>query len=167
MIPKIKSYKATSTFSILVFALLISTLLITACDKMRVYDENQKLQDRSWNAGTPLVYNVAITDTVSRYNMYINIRNADTYKFSNLYIFMTTTLPHNEIEKDTLQLILANDEGRWLGNGLGDVFESRILFKENLKFINSGNYQFKLEQAMRINPLPGILDVGIRIEKAK
>ncbi len=98
--------------------------------------------------------------------MYINIRNADTYKFSNLYIFMTTTLLHGEIEKDTLQLILANDNGRWLGNGLGDIFESRILFKEKFKFIQPGIYQFKLEQAMRLNPLPGILDVGIRIEKA-
>ncbi|MEO8147313.1 MAG: gliding motility lipoprotein GldH [Bacteroidia bacterium] len=140
---------------------------LTCCDKERVFEQNQKINDRSWSENNPLVFNVDIKDTASYYNMYINIRNADTYRFSNLYIFMTTKLPMNQIEKDTLQLVLANDEGKWLGSGLGDIFESRILFKEKIKFINSGNYQFTMQQAMRLNPLPGILDVGIRVEKVK
>ena len=151
------------------YSIVIVTLLsvLTGCDKQTVFEQNQKIKDRSWSENNTLVFNVNIKDTVSFYNMYINTRNADTYRFSNLYIFMTTTLPQGQIEKDTLQLVLANDEGKWLGSGLGDIFECRILFKEKFHFINSGNYQFKLQQAMRLNPLPGILDVGLRIEKAK
>lgn len=149
--------------------LLIGSLLmlLTACDPNRIFEENQKLENRSWDVNTPIIFNVNIDDTVSAYNMYINIRNADTYKFSNLYLFMTTTIPQHQFEKDTLQLLLADEKGKWLGSGLGDIFESRVLFKNNIRFINKGAYQFKLEQAMRINPLPGILDVGIRIEKVK
>jgi gliding motility-associated lipoprotein GldH len=140
---------------------------MTSCDKQRVFEQNQKIKDRSWSENFIPEFNVKIDDTISYYNMYINVRNADSYRFSNLYIFMTTTLPQGQIEKDTLQLLLANEQGKWLGSGLGDIFENRILFKEKFKFINQGTYKIKLEQAMRLNPLPGILDVGIRVEKAK
>ena len=58
-------------------------------------------------------------------------------------------------------------DGRWLGDGLGDIFDNRILFKEGVKFPQAGEYRFELFQAMRINPLPGIMDAGIRIEKDK
>ena len=39
--------------------------------------------------------------------------------------------------------------------------------KSNFKFPQTGNYTFMLEQAMRVDPLPQIMDVGIRIEKAQ
>ncbi|MBK8414603.1 MAG: gliding motility lipoprotein GldH [Bacteroidetes bacterium] len=64
-----------------------------------------------------------------------------------------------------MECILASPEGRWLGEGLGDIWDNRILFKENVQFTQPGEYRFELNQAMRINPLPGIMDAGIRIEK--
>lgn len=165
------SVKIFSDFNLSALSCIAVTFTLlsvfTGCDKERIFEQNQKINARSWSENNLLVFNVDIKDTVSLYNMYINVRNADTYRFSNLYIFMTTKLPMGQIEKDTLQLVIANDEGKWLGNGLGDIFESRILFKEKVKFINNGNYQFTLQQAMRLNPLPGILDVGIRVENSK
>ena len=99
--------------------------------------------------------------------MYVNVRNSNNYKFSNLYIFMHTKWPTGENETDTLQLFLASPDGKWLGNGLGDIYENQIQLKQNFKFYRSGQYRFTLEQAMRLNPLPGIIDMGIRIEKNK
>jgi gliding motility-associated lipoprotein GldH len=53
-----------------------------------------------------------------------------------------------------------------LGDGLGDIWDNRILLKDQVKFPQAGEYRFELYQAMRINPLPGIMDAGIRIEHA-
>ncbi len=38
---------------------------------------------------------------------------------------------------------------------------------EKIKFAKPGVYSFSFEQNMRDNPLAGIEDVGMRIEKAK
>ena len=63
--------------------------------------------------------------------------------------------------------MLADEKGRWMGDGMGDLWDNRILFKKDFVFPHSGHYRFELEQAMRMDPLPGILDAGIRIEQAK
>jgi len=94
------------------------------------------------------------------------VRNAAGYQFSNLFIFFTTEMPNGKSERDTVELTLADERGKWLGDGLGDIWDNRILFKKNFRFPEKGIYTFKLEQAMRFNPLPQVMDVGIRIEKS-
>jgi gliding motility-associated lipoprotein GldH len=50
---------------------------------------------------------------------------------------------------------------------MGDIWDNRILFKRNFLFPESGTWHFELQQAMRVSPLPQIMDVGMRIEKSK
>jgi gliding motility-associated lipoprotein GldH len=65
-----------------------------------------------------------------------------------------------------VELTLADARGKWLGSGYGNTRDNRILFKKNFRFPEAGTWHFELEQAMRMNPLPQIMDVGLRIEKA-
>ncbi len=50
-------------------------------------------------------------------------------------------------------------------DGLGDKYDNRILFRRNIRFPRTGIYVFEYEQAMRDEPLIGIDDIGLRIEK--
>ncbi|MFM7726495.1 MAG: gliding motility lipoprotein GldH, partial [Flavobacteriales bacterium] len=99
------------------------------------------------------------------YNIDINLRNAGSYSFSNLFLFMNTYTPDGALARDTIELVLADDQGQWKGDGMGDIWDNRILFKKDQRFPMPGTYRFELEQAMRIDPLPGVMDAGIRIEK--
>lgn len=105
-----------------------------------------------------------ITDTVSPHDIYINLRHSGSYRFSNLFLFMDTYTPGGQQARDTVELTLADDRGQWLGEGIGDVRDNRILFRKGFVFPAAGVYRFELAQAMRVDPLPGILDAGIRIE---
>ncbi len=107
-----------------------------------------------------------IKDTVTAQNIYINVRNGGNYQFSNLFLFLTAHTPKGEVSHDTLELTLADERGKWLGAGSGDVWDNRILFRRNFRFTEAGMWRFELQQAMRINPLPQILDAGMRIERA-
>ena len=67
---------------------------------------------------------------------------------------------------------MALPNGEWLGTGFGDVKESKLWYKEGVKFTEPGEYQVNIRQAMRkngnvsgIENLEGITDVGFRIEK--
>lgn len=70
------------------------------------------------------------------------------------------------MERDTMECILANADGKWLGNGLGDIWDNKFLFKKNIKFQKPGTYEFVFNQAMRVDSLPMIIDAGLSIEKS-
>jgi gliding motility-associated lipoprotein GldH len=107
---------------------------------------------------------VEVTDTMKGYDFYIDLRNEGTYPYANIYMFVNTTFPSGKSARDTVECILADHSGRWLGSGLGDVLDNHILFKENIRFPNKGTYRFEFEQGMRTASLPSILDLGISIE---
>jgi len=70
-------------------------------------------------------------------------------------------------ERDTLECPLADQNGKWMGNGLGDIWDNKFLFKSNMTFQRKGTYKFIFTQAMRVDSLPLIMDAGLSIEKAK
>lgn len=140
-------------------------LLLLSCDKNRVLDENAELPDNVWNVNNVLKFELNVTDTLTLHNFYINVRNADGYPYSNLYMTITTGFPDGRTSKDTLECILANDKGEWLGDGLGDIWDSRIPFKKGVRFPKTGTYTFQLQHLMRTDDLPLLMDVGLRIEK--
>ena len=132
-----------------------------------VFEKNTIIPDNNWEMNNIIKLDVEIKDTMSLHNIYFNIRNAGGYQFSNLYLFLTTITPKGEQARDTVELTLADERGKWLGDGSGDIWDNRILFKRKFRFPEAGLYHFEFQQAMRVNPLPQIMDAGMRIEKAQ
>ncbi|HEX5003557.1 MAG TPA: gliding motility lipoprotein GldH [Bacteroidia bacterium] len=145
---------------------VVCVMLMAACDSNRLFEDNKEIPDHEWYQDKPVVLNAVIEDTSIGYNVYINIRNAGYYRFSNIYLFLNTRMPDGVMQRDTVECTLASPEGKWLGDGLGDIWDNRILFRKDVFFRQKGEYRFELIQAMRIDPLPGIMDAGMRIEKA-
>jgi gliding motility-associated lipoprotein GldH len=71
------------------------------------------------------------------------------------------------IKKERVNIILAEATGKWLGRGMGEIWEQRMQLNlgDSINFYRKGTYEISLEQNMRINPLPDILHVGLRVEK--
>ena len=147
--------------------LLMLLLMVTfvSCDSNRVFEEHIPIKQEKWNAKNHLQFDVTISDLMARYNVYLNVRNGTEYPYSNLFLFMNTITPDGHISRDTVELTLADYDGRWLGTGMGSVKFSHFLFQKDVQFKQTGNYRFIFEQAMRVNELNGISDIGLRIEK--
>jgi gliding motility-associated lipoprotein GldH len=147
--------------------------VLVSCNKKVVYSTYERIEEtRGWPAKKLISFETEMTDTNQLYDVYINVRNAESYPYKNLFLFLHTTYPDQTTSVDTIECILANDQGRWLGKGLGDLYDNTILFKKNARFKHAGKYKFAFEQAMRygnkneIDPLFLIMDIGITIEKA-
>jgi gliding motility-associated lipoprotein GldH len=97
--------------------------------------------------------------------LFVNIRNLGTYPYSNIYLFLTIGAPDGKLLTDTVEFTLADPSGRWTGSGIGGLHDNQILYKSSVYFPRKGIYTFRIKQGMRDNVLPGIRDVGIRIEK--
>lgn len=152
-----------SIYVLSAFCLFICSLFI-ACDDNRLFEENKRIVDSQWAFQDVKSFRVDVQDTIQRTNFYVNIRNADEYAYSNLYLFMTTTFPNGKLLTDTLECLLANEKGQWLGSGVGDIYENQILFKRNVIFPIKGEYLFDIQHGMRSDTIPLIMDVGLRIE---
>jgi len=162
---KKKRHLNLSIESVIFLSILFVFSSFCACDSSAVFEKNQSIKDETWNSKDVVSFDVNITDTLSLHNFYINIRNTTDYNYSNIFLFIDTYLPDDTHSRDTIEFILAEIDGKWLGKGLGKIKENRILIKRSVVFPMIGLYKISLEQAMRVNDLNGIADVGIRIDK--
>ncbi|WP_417619306.1 gliding motility lipoprotein GldH [Oceanihabitans sediminis] len=157
-----------NSISLLLFGL---TFFFVSCDSTGVFDVYQSLPD-TWSKDHVVAFKVAAPDTTNKYNMFVNLRNNQDYKYNNLFIIVEINFPHGKTIKDTLEYKMAKPNGEFLGTGFSSIKENKLWYKEDFIFTEMGEYQINIEQAMRENgkvhgvkDLEGITDVGLRIEK--
>ena len=147
------------------FCFIVISLCLSACDINKIYENNVVLPSEGWQRLERAIFEVNITDTVTAGNIYINVRNNNNYKYMQLWLFVDIRTPSGIVERDTVEIMLADHRGKWLGHGLGSKFDTRIFFRRNVFFPAKGKYIFEYEHAMRNDPIIGIDDIGLRIEK--
>ena len=146
-------------------ALIGIIVMFTSCNNSVVYEEYKSFENQKWIADSIVSFNYSINDTTSKNKIKIKLRHTVDYEFQNLFLFVEADV------LDTVELILANKEGMWLGSGIGDVREFEFQYQNTKLFSKKGNYSFKIEQAMRygvaekIQILNNVLSVGLSIEK--
>jgi len=143
----------------------IFSVVFYSCNPDTVYNNNVTLPTEGWYKHNAIAFNVNINDSIDNHKFSLNIRNSINYRYSNLYLFLITEFPNGNISRDTIECILANNEGKWLGKGWGDIKENVIVLKSALRFPLVGEYKFLVQQAMRVDTLTGINDIGLSIIK--
>lgn len=145
-------------------AAFVVIIFATSCKQIDVYEKTVPFPKQTWTAAQHPAFEFAIADTAARYNVFVVLRHTDAYHYNNLWVNLTIIPPG-----DTAQTVRANlklgDNKKWLGNSIDDIIEHRILINTNPLHFKKGNYKFILEQIMRENPLPDVLNAGIRVEK--
>lgn len=143
---------------------IICFLLLVSC-RNNTYQKHHVFTNNQWHTDSILHYNYLILDTTKKYKLSFNIRHNINYEYENLFLFLDGE------HKDTIEINLANKEGKWLGSGVSDIREIKYIFDENKQFFKKGYYKLEVEQAMRygseekIKILEHILDVGLIISK--
>jgi gliding motility-associated lipoprotein GldH len=150
-----------------------ASILFASCNTNIVKSEYQSLENGVWNKDTVLQFSLAKMDTVKKHDIYINVRNDNSFPYSNLFLIASITTPEGQVTKDTLEYDMSLPDGTWLGKGSGSIKENKLWYKENIVFSSSGVYTIEVSQAMRKNgnvsgiiSLEGITDVGIEVTKS-
>lgn len=154
---------ALSKMGVLAF---LSMLFLSSCDSKRVFEANVELPKRNWYIDSIPSFRFKVEDASKAYNLLINVRNAESYPYYNLYLryyLLDSTL--KEIKAQQVELILMDPKtGKPTGDGLGDIYSHQYQLLGNFVFPKQGEYVVKLKQYMRQDPLPEINSVGIRLE---
>ena len=152
----------------LIYLPFAALLLLQGCkDTNGILDANSAVADHNWSYLNKFDYTVKVDDEKLAYNLYMNLRVTDNYKYSNLFVLITESGPGKKPMSKRYELKLANKDGEWLGKGSGSLYSYQLPFQTGYKFPLKGIYHFVIEQNMRDNPLREVSDVGLRVERAK
>lgn len=127
-----------------------------ACQNKTIYHSYQPINPIGWERIDTLFYTF---NTTSKQNTLlkssIGIRHEDSYPYRDIWIIAN---------QDTFHLYLADSTGKWKGKGLGNL--RQIVFPVNLNLQEQDStIKIKINHIMQENPLPGIHDIGMHLEK--
>jgi len=153
-----------------VYGFFLFVFTWAGCDSSRLYETNTDFEDRSWKIHDTAQFEFSVRDLALRYNLSCNLRNSLDYPYSRIFI---TYHLHDSIGKEletnmiSAQLFDQKTGTPFGSSAIGDLYDHRIPLLIDYEFKQSGKYKVRLEQFMRKDTLPGILAVGLRVEKRK
>ena len=142
-------------------------IYLTSCTTIDVFEKNVAIPGFAWSNNVKPEISFTIQDTLSRYNIYVVLRHTDAYRYKNIWLNVSLSGPGISSPPQRFDLTLASDDKGWLGSGMDDIFEHRLPLFRAIAFPRTGNYTFTLQNIMRDEPLEHVMNVGIRLEKAK
>ena len=150
----------------ILFTVVISSLLLTtACNSDRVFVERVEIPDMMWHMDSLVNISVPVENPAQAFDIMIAVRSNVYFQSRNLWLFIKTYSPQNIVETDTLECILADEQGHTKGDAMGDIIDYEIPFKTNVRFPSAGTYKFSIQHGMRLEKLPCIDEVGLIIYK--
>ena len=142
---------------------IIILLLNIACHSTAVFEQYKELPKESWNKDSIIEITANIPDS-GLYRLTLCLRHTTDYEMANLWCFISTHSQGTQLVKDTLNIKVAETDGRWLGKG-NNVKQLEQILHKNPLLLPKGEVIFKIEQGMRIDNMNGIKNVGIKVEK--
>ncbi|MDL2265873.1 gliding motility lipoprotein GldH [Parabacteroides sp. OttesenSCG-928-G21] len=142
------------------------SLLSVSCSRSAVYDKYQTINNSRWEKDAEYYFTFEITDITVPYDLTLEVRNNSFYPFQNLWLFSNEENGNGSVRRDTFELLLADDFGKWHGKGIS-IFQLGVPLYKQYYFPEEGEYTIGFRQGMRQDELPGIQGIGLRVEKAQ
>ena len=149
------------------FLVLNIAIFFAACQTIDLYEQVTTYPDHQWSSKQINQYQFNIADTNALYNMYFVIRHHNAYHYKNIWLQVNTQAVGDSLQKQTVNINLADDINGWMGSGMDDIYDHRVLINTKPMKLPLGAFKISTQQIMREDPLQNILTTGIRVEKAK
>ena len=145
-------------------ALLIAAIsVIAACSNSTEHSGYTKISPDGWIYGDTVRYCPADTDSTmsTAYDVMIVVRNNNSYEYSNLWLRIDYP-GADTMHTDTVNVVLADDFGNWLGKGIGGSYQlvDTVLRRVRL----DASKAIKVSHIMRTDTLEGIEQLGIIVK---
>ncbi|HMR56378.1 MAG TPA: gliding motility lipoprotein GldH [Cyclobacteriaceae bacterium] len=144
----------------------LATVLLTACDSSRVFENYVEFKERAWSVQEPVSFEFEITDTQQPYNLYYEVRNSLDYPWQRIFVqYQLADSTGAVLVHKLVSNYLFEKDGEPLGrSGLGDVYDHRFVVLPEYTFAQRGKYKFTLQQENRQDTVAGVLAIGLRVE---
>jgi gliding motility-associated lipoprotein GldH len=154
-----------------IFFFVMPMMVFVGCQNSIVWQQTKDIAGEGWHKDSIVSLTFPPQPQEKKYDIFFLIRNDNNYPYANL--FLIAEIKHKDKSFiDTLEYEMADEKGRWLGSGIWDLKESKLVFKKQYRVDKKTPLNIKLQQAVRKTGqvdgdsiLPGIKTVGIIIEE--
>jgi len=152
--------------SLLVAMALFGLFALSSCTRGLVYEKYLEIEGNSWEYESPVTFEVSIEELNKEYDLYVNLRHSNDYPYSNIWLMLFSLPPNGQPTQQRLELKLAKPDGAWIGNGMGSTITHEIRVRTGMRFTEVGTYTYTIQHDMRMNQVPAVSHVGIRMEES-
>lgn len=138
---------------------------LLSCKYDVLYDQYQIIENTVWSKDKEYYFTFMVEDIDVPYDITLEIRNNNQYPYQNLWLFCGEERPVGPLKRDTIECMLADDYGKWYGQGIS-LFQLSIPLRRNYRFSHKGQYTFSFNQGMRDDHLKGIQELGLKVAKS-
>lgn len=151
----------SKSFSTSIFLLLF----LVSCDSGSVYEQFQTV-DSPWYYEDAKSFDVAIEDVSVPYQLIVHFKHDVSFAYHNFYFEYTLSEGDSTLTQELHEVLFFDPKsGNPLGSGIGGSFDHQYVVDSFRTFSSPGKYQVVLKQFMRVDSLPHIRRVGLRLEK--
>lgn len=123
------------------------------------FSQYLNLPPEGWAYTDTLTFLPDIPDTTASGRLVLSIRHDNEYPYSNLWIEVTTMRPDSSEKADTVNFLLANQYGRWYGQGFGASYQISDTLPAVMTLTDS--LSIKVRHIMRIDTVRNIEQLGV------
>ncbi len=148
-------------------SVIVLIILLAGCGRQEVFNSFATIPQNGWNKDSLAVFRVDINQTDKPYDLFMQVRNDSRYPNSNLWLFVDVVSPDGHLQRDTLECMLADVTGRWLGAGWGSLYTLKCPYRMHTRFAAQGTYTFRVMHGMRQEDIEGIKNIGLLVRKSQ
>lgn len=140
---------------------LLPLLGVVACRPTReAFIEYEKVPKAKWDRGQQLSYRFLITEAHHPYYFDLLIRHNNNVDYCDFEVLATLSNGALYERRDTLHLLLSEQEGLWRGTGVA-LTELSFPYLQGVRLPTSGIYTLTLEPCSLRPSIRGIENVGV------
>ena len=141
-------------------------IFLSSCDGGAVYYRYHPIKNGNWNrqAAVDFLMDSLPVDRDTRYDIVLEIVNNNQYPYQNLWLLVQQNMADTSFVSDTVEITLADPQGKWLGKGSAGLYQLSVPYKTSLALDSTRAYLVRIRQVMKDNPIKGIEKVGLLVK---
>ncbi len=145
---------------------IVVVALLTACTNEVAYHHYEPVAEEGWDKEDTLLFRTDTLYQTATYSVELNLRTTAEYPYKQVTLVVEeTVLPNKAKRLFPVTFQIASDEGQRNGEKLLYYELEKQLALQHLS--QGDSLQFRVYHKMRRQFLPGIKDVGLKIEKVQ
>jgi gliding motility-associated lipoprotein GldH len=147
--------------------LMLFLIVFISCDSKKIYEKYFDNERITWNRFDEKTFQFEIEDISATYDFYIAIRHHTEVPFKYISTKFTLYTPSGEVRMLEQKIILKDNDGKLLGEGMGDLWDVIRPVREDFEFTEPGICRVEISSTMPQADLPGIMQVGLVVRKRR
>jgi gliding motility-associated lipoprotein GldH len=141
-------------------------LFLVSCNNEGVFYQYRHIDRGRWYSDSVIQFKIDATalNLGVPYDLSIEITSNGRYPYRDIWMQVAHNLTDTTLHYEEVHYFLADDFGRWLGDGVGGLYQLSLPLYLSVPLDTTYHYVIQLKHIMDDNPLHGIEKMGLKLE---